>query len=196
MKIPARKCISLMLSCLMLCLSIAGCTSLSDKVMAKIDDVMNPSEETAYKSTWENPNWGREMNPFFLNGDAEYWEVEDLDPLRRGMVDSFVDDFFTGCSRESCLYYWIEGVRADSEYICIYVTIYVEGFDEDEPYSYSMASIIKTRRDPPTTDYVGVSSSRDRSWEEVSREYYPGEIYDNCSPVPDENHDVHVSVAK
>ena len=180
----------------MLCISLSSCSFLADKVKAKLDEVTDQSEETAYRSTWENPNWGREMNPFFLNGDAEYWDVEDLDPLRRGMVDTYVDDFFTGCSSESVIYYWIEGVRADSEYICIYTTIYVEGYDEEENYSYSMATIIKTRREPPTTDYVGVSSSRSVSFEEASREYYPGEIYDNCSPVPDENHDVHITIAK
>lgn len=195
MKVQSRKYVAAVLSLLMVCFTVAACSTLVDRAKNKINDFICPTEETPYKSTWENPNWGREMNPFFLNGDAEYWDIEDLDPLRRSMVDSYIDDFFVYGSSEKCVYYWIEGVRADSEYICIYTTIYVEEFSGDEPTSHSIASIIKTRRDPPTTDYVGVSSEN-ISFEQAAREYYPGQIYENCSPVPDENHDVHVAMSK
>jgi len=194
-KVQSRKYIAAILSLLMVCFTVAACGTLVDRARNKINDIICPTEETPYKSTWENPNWGREMNPFFLNGDAEYWDIEDLDPLRRSMVDSYIDDFFVYGSSEKCVYYWIEGVRADSEYICIYTTIYVEEFSGEEVESYSIASIIKTRRDPPTTDYVGVSSEN-ISFEQAAREYYPGQIYENCSPVPAENHDVHVAMSK
>lgn len=148
-------------------------------------------EDTAYKSEWENPNRGRDVNPLFLNSDAEYIDVEDIDDLRMSMVHAFFDDYFNTSSSEAVIQYWIEGARADSEYMCIYVTAYIEAYDEEEPYSFSTATVIKTPLNPPTTDYVAVSSSRYMSFSEACLSYYPGEIYDRCSATPPDDRDIY-----
>lgn len=175
---------------------LTSCSSLKDKITDRIDEIAGESaEETAYRSTWENPNWGREMNPLFLNGDAEYLDADDLDPLKLALVDTFMTDLYVTESSEAVVLYWIEGVRADSEYMCIYISSYCECYDAEEPYSYSVAAVLKTALSP-TTDYCAVSSNRWVSYETATMENFPAAIRETCSPVPTEDRTVHEVLVK
>ena len=125
----------------------------------------------------------------------KYLDADDLDPLKLALVDTFMTDLYVTESSEAVVLYWIEGVRADSEYMCIYISSYCECYDAEEPYSYSIAAVLKTALSP-TTDYCAVSSNRWVSYETATMENFPAAIRETCSPVPTEDRTVHEVLVK